>query len=226
MSSGIYKRTDFHKQISCQNGFQKGLVPWNKGTKGICKPNITSFKVGESRHRTPHSEETKDKISKSKKGKSPNRIYSVSLETREKIRKTLRKGLWQRCVICGEPFYSSPTAVIRGTKYCSRGCYGVANSGENNCLWNGGTSRAYKTGYYSQQYKNWRKEVFKRDNYECRKCGAIGYITAHHIKSFAHHPELRFDIDNGLTLCEKCHSLTDNYRGKAKRRKNGFLLEI
>ena len=28
-------------------GFQKGLIPWNKGTKGICKPNITSFKKGE-----------------------------------------------------------------------------------------------------------------------------------------------------------------------------------
>lgn len=92
--------------------------------------------------------------------------------------------------------------------------------GENNAVWKGGTSRAYKTGYYSYEYKNWRKAIFERDDFRCRTCGATGFITAHHIKSFAHFPELRFDLDNGITLCEPCHSLTDNYRGKNKLKKN------
>ena len=86
--------------------------------------------------------------------------------------------------------------------------------------WKGGISRAYKTGYYSSHYKKWRINVFERDNYTCQNCGISGskkYLTAHHIKSFSHHPELRFSLSNGLTLCELCHSKTDNYKGKGNK---------
>ncbi len=86
--------------------------------------------------------------------------------------------------------------------------------GEKSHFWKGGVSRAYKTGYYSIEYKQWRKSVFERDGYACRVCGAMGYITAHHIKSFAHFPDLRFELTNGITLCEPCHSETDNYKGR------------
>lgn len=85
--------------------------------------------------------------------------------------------------------------------------------------WKGGNSRGYKTGYYSKEYKQWRLAVFERDSYKCQVCGLVGgYITAHHIKSFAHFPELRFEINNGITLCEECHKLTDNYKGRNKIR--------
>lgn len=90
--------------------------------------------------------------------------------------------------------------------------------GEKAPNWRGGTSRPYKDGYYSIEYKNWRKAVFERDGYTCQGCGDQNYITAHHIKGFAKHPELRYDVSNGLTLCEKCHAKTDNYKGRARRR--------
>ena len=35
------------RKVSCKNHFKKGIIPWNKGTKGIMKPNKTSFKSGE-----------------------------------------------------------------------------------------------------------------------------------------------------------------------------------
>ena len=90
-------------------------------------------------------------------------------------------------------------------------------SGSDMPNWKGGISRGYKTGYYSSKYKQWRIAVFERDDYTCQGCGEKGcYLTAHHIKSFAHYPELRFDIKNGKTLCEDCHSLTDNYKGRGK----------
>jgi len=88
---------------------------------------------------------------------------------------------------------------------------------EKNHNWKGGVSKNSKRHYNSLEYKDWRRKVFERDKYICQRCKKTGgYITAHHIKSFAHYPELRFEVDNGMTLCEDCHKLTDNYMGRAK----------
>jgi len=58
----------------------------------------------------------------------------------------------------------------------------------------------------SPEYVQWRKAIYKRDDYTCQKCGVKGgRLEAHHIKPFATHPELRFDVDNGITLCKSCH---------------------
>lgn len=95
---------------------------------------------------------------------------------------------------------------------------GDTHRGEKSYMWKGGISRGYKTGYYSKEYKQWRMDVFKRDNFTCINCSQVGgYLTAHHIKSFAHYPKLRFELTNGVTLCEKCHKLTDNYMGRNRK---------
>ncbi len=92
--------------------------------------------------------------------------------------------------------------------------------------WRGGISRAYKNGYYSAAYKRWRQEVFERDNYTCQKCGAKSgngkhnYLTPHHIKSFAEYPELRYEVSNGITVCEDCHSKIDRYRARFMKKEN------
>lgn len=58
----------------------------------------------------------------------------------------------------------------------------------------------------SSKYRNWRNSVFERDNYTCAMCGMRGgRLNAHHIKSWVSTPDLRYDVENGVTLCTSCH---------------------
>ncbi|MBP7118931.1 HNH endonuclease [Candidatus Woesebacteria bacterium] len=56
-------------------------------------------------------------------------------------------------------------------------------------------------------YQDWRKQVWTRDNFKCKidNCDCSGNIEAHHILRWADHPELRYEINNGITLCKFHH---------------------
>lgn len=55
------------------------------------------------------------------------------------------------------------------------------------------------------EYRTWRNEVLRRDNNTCHDCGIKPKVRfTYHIKSFEEHPEKRYDIDNGITLCRNC----------------------
>jgi hypothetical protein len=81
-------------------------------------------------------------------------------------------------------------------------------SGKNNPNWKGGVSEKNKIERNSDEYNNWRIAVYKRDKYTCQHCGKHCNkkdIVAHHIYYFSYVPELRFSVDNGITLCRSCH---------------------
>ena len=66
-----------------------------------------------------------------------------------------------------------------------------------------------------KRYLQWRSDVFQRDNWTCKTCGKRGcYLEAHHNKSWAKYPKLRYKVSNGITLCRECHKLTNNYKNK------------
>lgn len=89
---------------------------------------------------------------------------------------------------------------------------GRANSGSNSNFWKGGITHKNRQDRNSTKYKSWRKTVFERDNYTCQVCDKRGgRLDPHHIKPFSDYPELRFDIDNGKTLCHDCHKKTKSY---------------
>ena len=61
----------------------------------------------------------------------------------------------------------------------------------------------------SWQYDSWRKGVMERDDYTCQCCGKRGgNLHAHHKYNFSTYVDLRYDVDNGVTLCEQCHSIS------------------
>lgn len=55
-------------------------------------------------------------------------------------------------------------------------------------------------------YEKFRKEVLKRDKYECQICGSKIDLEVHHKKSYAEYPRLRTSVSNGITLCKICHN--------------------
>lgn len=88
-------------------------------------------------------------------------------------------------------------------------CHIGTQVGENNPAWKGGVTPERQRLYKSQEWKTLVKGVFKRDGYNCQNCGGGRVkginLHAHHIKSFASYPNLRFDPSNLITLCSNCH---------------------
>lgn len=90
-------------------------------------------------------------------------------------------------------------------------------SKENHYNWQGGKTSENKRLRNSFEMKQWRKRVFKRDNWTCQICKVRGVeLQADHIKPFSLYPKLRFKLSNGRTLCIKCHEKTDTFKGRAK----------
>lgn len=81
--------------------------------------------------------------------------------------------------------------------------------GEKNPAWRGGVTPLRQKLYKSMLWKKTVKAVYQRDNYLCVRCGTSKLkkvqFHAHHIKLFATHPTLRFDLANLVTLCDSCH---------------------
>lgn len=58
--------------------------------------------------------------------------------------------------------------------------------------------------YYVTQ-GNWAKVVKSRDGNRCIYCGSTEKLETHHIKSRTKFPADALDIENGVTLCHRCH---------------------
>lgn len=94
---------------------------------------------------------------------------------------------------------------------------------ENNWNWKGGITPLRNEIRNCRKYKQWRSDVFQRDNWICQTCGERGNrLIGHHIVDFSdimerneiitYEQALRceefWDINNGVTLCKECHDLT------------------
>ena len=64
------------------------------------------------------------------------------------------------------------------------------------------------------EYNNWHDEVINRDKGVCQICGGNKHLHAHHIFSYNQHPDLRVNVDNGITLCQFCHNKYHSYYSK------------
>lgn len=112
-----------------------------------------------------------------------------------------------------EEIYGKETAEIIKEKtsktWFKKGQKPVAGFMKGLIPWNKGLGNGIKAKRRREmcypRYMEWRKAVFTRDDYTCVDCGKRGgRLTADHIKMWSIFPELRYEVSNGQTLCEKC----------------------
>ncbi len=85
----------------------------------------------------------------------------------------------------------------------------IMATGENNHKWKGGVSYKYDRNVRNSiEFKEWRDIVFKRDDWCCQLCDKKHTnVHPHHLFSFTNYPKIRFNENNGVTVCKDCHYL-------------------
>lgn len=129
---------------------------------------------------------------------------------------------------CGTEFEVTPEAItIVGTR-CPL-CSLQARSGENHYRYNPNLTEEDRMArdMFRIESNRWRDLVFSRDDYTCVVCDEKGgRLNAHHLYSWNSHENLRFETDNGVTLCEECHRSfhsTFGYGNNTRTQFNTFL---
>lgn len=178
-------------------------------------PNVMKNRFKKGQHPSPstefykgfkHTEETKAKM----KGRMPwnkgltkedDARLKASLERKNKISIKMRgkstKWLKGR---------KQPKELVEKRIKRMMEVGGGYQKGKKHPNWKGGITSERGRIHSSREYKDWRRKVFEHDNHTCQRCNIRGgNLHAHHIKPFSEHPESRFDINNGVTLCKECH---------------------
>ncbi len=96
------------------------------------------------------------------------------------------------------------------------------DGGEKHWNWKGGITNSNRTLRQDNRYREWQQQVYKRDHYKCQECQIHCYpgnIIAHHIFNFSDYPELRTVVNNGITLCRKCHVIIHHRNTNNEKRK-------
>lgn len=123
-----------------------------------------------------------------------------------------------------EPFERSCDASTNYNYRCPE-CSKEELKGDTSPLWNPNKSQLEREQSRKiSGYRSWRQEVYERDNYTCQCCGDNkgGNLNAHHLNGYNWDKEHRTDIDNEITLCEKCHKEFHDLYGRGNNTKEQF----
>jgi len=171
--------------------FKKGNIPWNKG-KNLSESHIKNLSIS---HKGNHSSPK----TQFKKGNVP---WNKGLSGKDHPLHQVEKWIYKICPNCNKKF---STRKKVNKIYCCMECKLEYHRGKNHHSWKG-IDYKYERDKYKPILKRLSYETFKRDNFTCQECGKVGCkLHCHHIKHWKDYPNLRFDKENLITLCEECH---------------------
>ena len=162
-------------------------------------------------------------------------------ECKAEHQKTLLKGennpkykggqIEKICSFCGKKKMVERNHYNKNNKhyYCSLKCKAEHQKTlllkENNPNYIEGLSEDYRIRYrIIEGYNTWRRKVYEKDNYTCQCCGDDkgGNLNAHHLEGYNSNKDKRIDVNNGITLCEKCHKKFHDKYGRGNNTKKQF----
>lgn len=190
--------------------FMANQIPWNKGLKGFGTFNKGRKRPDLSKRMKAawldpeYREKMAILFSERMKGKpSPNKGKKLAYMTERNLKDNPAK----RPEVRKKMSETRKRLIAEGkVKVFGHGLE-AGHKGKDNGRWIDGRTPFIKTLRQSEKYAEWRTAVFRRDNWTCKVCKMKGgNIHADHIKSFTHFPALRFDVNNGQTLCVSCHA--------------------
>ncbi len=165
----------------------------------------SQFKKGEGywtgKKRPPRSKEWQNKINRSLIGNT----FGKKLKG---IKKPIGFGEKIRRAQLGNKHWLDKHHTLKSRKKCS-----ISKLGNKNPNWKGGVYNPRNINSF--KYTLWREKIFIRDNFTCQICNNVGgNLNAHHIQAWVKFKKLRYKIDNGITLCVKCHKSIHKKYGK------------
>lgn len=200
MPTGVYIRTKEHNRKISESHI--GKYPSSETIRRISK--ALQGRIFSKDHRENLSKSFKEKFKD--KRNHPNFGKHLSEETRKKISEAQKGRHYPK---------RSQAQLGRHASLATRKKLSEIHKRELNSNWKGGVSSENEIIRGSVGYRLWRNKVFKHDNYTDQKSGVKGvYLVAHHILNFADYPELRFVVDNGITLSREAHDEFHKIYGK------------
>jgi hypothetical protein len=124
-------------------------------------------------------------------------------------------------------FYKTKFGEFQKGKRC-RKCRVLNTRGENHPMWNKDLSDEERfLRRDSRQHEEWRNKVLERDRWVCICCqgrtSKDNPLCAHHLENYKDFPGLRFEVENGVTLCKKCHKRFHGIYGLRGTRLTQFI---
>ena len=151
-----------------------------------------------------------------KRAKNP--VCSRECQTElKKVRKVVK------CVICGKDILRSDNRLkIRPNPICSKEC---RKKLQHNLSYNPNiTDEEREKTRKNPQNREFIKKVLERDNYTCQICkNRGGGLVVHHISGYNHDKKNRYNINNGVVLCEKCHITFHKKYGYGNNTKEQYI---
>ncbi|WP_340002075.1 hypothetical protein [Oceanobacillus sp. FSL K6-0127] len=126
---------------------------------------------------------------------------------------------------CGNVTAISIYNLVRGVR--CKVCYLRSNRGENHPSYNPDlTDEERQKNRKYIEYVHWRSKVYQRDKYTCQCCydDTGGNLVAHHLDGYHWCVERRTDVENGVTMCERCHDIFHNRYGYRNNTEKQFIL--